>query len=130
MADLSDSSTLASGYSRGYPGQQSPKRLVQNYIDDTLAAALDEMTSPEGHPSITLKRRSKQASFFINPDNGALETTETENQTTYTWPGQDAHEAWRFTIAFRILAAIAEAVQTGLMISKRFTDNSRIPFHC
>ncbi|KAI9933337.1 hypothetical protein MW887_007810 [Aspergillus wentii] len=125
MADLSDSSTLASGYSRGYPGQQSPKRLVQNYIDDTLAAALDEMTSPEGHPSITLKRRSKQASFFINPDNGALETTETENQTTYTWPGQDAHEAWRFTIAFRILAAIAEAVQTGLMISKRdiyYTD--------
>ncbi|PYI12205.1 meiotic recombination protein spo11 [Aspergillus sclerotiicarbonarius CBS 121057] len=93
---------------------------VQRYIQKTLSAVVDELSSPDGRPSITLKQRfRKPASLFLNPQTMALETRETQTHTTYTWPGSDANEAWRFAVAFRVLAAIAEAVQAGLVVSKR-----------
>lgn len=78
---------------------QTPQSQIQDYIDNTLTAALAELDSPDGNPAITLKRRYKRGAFFINPDNGALETSETETQISYTWPGRDRHEAWRFSMA-------------------------------
>ncbi|PYH69335.1 putative meiosis-specific topoisomerase Spo11 [Aspergillus vadensis CBS 113365] len=97
-----------------------PQTPVQSYIQETLAAILDELSSPNGQPSITLKHRGKNfASLFINPQTQALETSEMQTYTTYKWPGRDENEAWRFTVALRVLAAIAEAVQAGLMVSKR-----------
>ncbi|GAA88216.1 hypothetical protein ASPFODRAFT_701157 [Aspergillus luchuensis CBS 106.47] len=97
-----------------------PQTPVHSYIQETLAAILDEMSSPEGQPSITLRQRGKKfASLFINPQTQALETSEMQTYTTYRWPGRDGNEAWRFTVALRVLAAIAEAVQEGLVISKR-----------
>ena len=80
------------------PHHGQSQSQVQDYIDNTLAAALDELSSPQGRPAIVLKRRSKKMPFFINPSNGALETNETETCIIYTWPGKDAHEAWRFSM--------------------------------
>ncbi|GLA72901.1 hypothetical protein AtubIFM55763_003795 [Aspergillus tubingensis] len=97
-----------------------PQTPVQSYIQETLASILDELSSPEGQPSITLKQRGKKfSSLFINPQTQALETSEMQTYTTYRWPGRDENEAWRFTVALRALAAIAEAVQAGLVVSKR-----------
>ncbi|OJI88258.1 hypothetical protein ASPTUDRAFT_160569 [Aspergillus tubingensis CBS 134.48] len=97
-----------------------PQTPVQSYIQETLAAILIEMSSPEGQPSITLKQRGRKfASLFINSQTQALETSEMQTYTTYRWPGRDENEAWRFTVALRVLAAIAEAVQAGLVVSKR-----------
>ncbi|RAK94266.1 meiotic recombination protein Spo11 [Aspergillus costaricaensis CBS 115574] len=97
-----------------------PQTPVQSYIQETLAAILDEMSSPEGQPSITLKQRGRKfASLFINPQTQALESSEMQTYTTYRWPGRDENEAWRFTVSLRVLAAIAEAVQAGLVVSKR-----------
>jgi meiotic recombination protein SPO11 len=118
---------------------QTPQSQVQDYIDNTLAAALAELDSPDGNPAVTLKRRYKNGSFFINPDNGALETSEMETQISYTWPGRDRHEAWRFgmtldtldlrlivailidtAVVIRVLEAIAQAIESGLVVSKRY----------
>ncbi|PWY79603.1 meiotic recombination protein spo11 [Aspergillus heteromorphus CBS 117.55] len=103
-----------------------PHPQIQAYIHETLSTALDELSSPDGQPCITLKQRAKKtSSLFINPKTKALEakTTERESRstttTTYTWPGADVTEAWKFTVAFRVLAAIAEAFSAGLMVSKR-----------
>ncbi|GLA96149.1 hypothetical protein AtubIFM61612_011337 [Aspergillus tubingensis] len=104
-----------------------PQTPVQSYIQEKLAAILDEMSSPYGQPSITLKQRGKRfASLFINPQTQALETSEMQTYTTYRWPGRDENEAWRFTVALRVLAAIAEAVQAGLLVSKRTQDIQKI----
>ncbi|OOF94377.1 hypothetical protein ASPCADRAFT_398009 [Aspergillus carbonarius ITEM 5010] len=93
---------------------------VQKYILKTLSAVLDELSSSDGRPSITLRQRSRNpALLFLNPHTMALETRETQMHTTYAWPGSDANEAWRFTVAFRVLTGIAEAVQAGLVVSKR-----------
>ena len=75
----------------------APKDRVRNYIEAITVTALDELRSANGNPSITLIRRPKKALFFINPTNGALETNETETSISYTWPGKDAYEAWRFS---------------------------------
>ncbi|GLA39277.1 hypothetical protein AnigIFM63309_006614 [Aspergillus niger] len=97
-----------------------PQTPVQSYIQETLAAILDEVSFREGHLSITLKQRGKKfASLFINPRTLALETSEIQTYTTYRWPGGDMNEALKFTAALRVLAAIAEAVQAGLVVSKR-----------
>lgn len=75
----------------------APKDRVQDYIETITIAALNELRSPNGNPSITLIRRPRKKLFFINPTNGALETNETETSISYTWPGKDAYEAWRFS---------------------------------
>jgi len=118
---------------------QNPQSKVQDYIGNTLAAALAELDSPDGNPAITLRRRYKKGAFFINHGNGALETSETETQISYTWPGRDKHEAWRFSMALgtltlllivailidiavviRVLEAITQAIESGLVVSKRY----------
>ncbi|PLN75137.1 DNA topoisomerase IV, alpha subunit [Aspergillus taichungensis] len=92
---------------------------VQQYIDDTLAGLLNAMTDANGSPSITLRRRSGNVAFHINLNSGALETTDTGSLLTYSWPGKDCFEAWRFTITLRLLTAIADAIHSGLVVSKR-----------
>lgn len=86
--------------------EKTPQNQVQDYIDTTLAALLDELSSPNGRPTITLKRRSRKSLVFINPSNKALETNETGTHISYTWPGKDAHEAWRFSMAYRFLSTV------------------------
>lgn len=138
--DLFTSTVTTSVFSSTYTmaasnREQDSNRLVQEYLDTITAAAVEELLSPNGQPSVTLKRRPKSALFFINPGNGALETDTQETFTTYRWPGKDAYEAWKFSmrsgsiscnatnpiiaITVRILAAISEAVQAKLVISKR-----------
>lgn len=78
-----------------------PQTPVQSYIQETLAAILDGLSSPDGQSSITLKHRSKKfASLFINPQTLALETSEIQTYTTYRWPGRDENEAWRFSTIY------------------------------
>ena len=77
---------------------QNAREQALSYIDNTLAALLDELSSPDGHPTITLKRRSRKSGYYINLNNGALKANETDTYVSYTWPGKDAHEAWRFSM--------------------------------
>lgn len=125
---------------------KNTRDYVRNYIDSTLVAVLDELSSPDGHPTITLKRRSRKSGYYISPRNGALKAKETDKYVSYMWPGKDAHEVWRFSeepkllstacahavstvsntlssavaVSFRILAAISEAINSGLVVSKRY----------
>ncbi|KAJ5785973.1 Winged helix-turn-helix transcription repressor DNA-binding [Penicillium pulvis] len=101
---------------------------VRTYIDNTLTTLLHELSLPpsEGQPSVTLRRRTNPAGYNINPQNGALEAIQpVVSYRTYTWPGNSAFEAWRFTIIVRILSVIDEAIRVGQLISKRdiyYTD--------
>lgn len=83
--------------------EYSHRDRVKAYIDDTLARILDELQTPDGRPSLTLRRRSARSSFFINRDNMALERCEVEAHSIYTWPGRDAYEAWKFSTEFQPL---------------------------
>ncbi|KAE8416354.1 meiotic recombination protein spo11 [Aspergillus pseudocaelatus] len=97
----------------------SSLRQVKRYINETLASALDELSTPDGRPAITLKRSSRNVSLFINPTSRALESNGTDTYITYSWPGANTFEAWKFTVAFRVLAVVADAIDTGLVVSKR-----------
>lgn len=79
---------------------------VQKYIDSTLAGLLNAISDVNGHPSITLRRRSGNVAFHINPSNGALETSDTGSLLTYSWPGKDSFEAWRFSEMRRTLMPV------------------------
>ncbi|KAE8401127.1 Spo11/DNA topoisomerase VI subunit A [Aspergillus pseudonomiae] len=94
-------------------------RLVKRYVNETLASALDELSTPDGRPTITLKRRSRNVSLFISPTSRALESNGADTYITYSWPGANAFEAWKFTVVFRVLAVVADAIDTGLLVSKR-----------
>ncbi|KNG88745.1 meiotic recombination protein spo11 [Aspergillus nomiae NRRL 13137] len=114
-------------------------RLVKRYVNETLASALDELSTPDGRPTITLKRRSRNVSLFISPTSRALESNGADTYITYSWPGANAFEAWKFSIyiillatlprvlvlivmtiaiVFRVLAVVADAIDTGLLVSK------------
>ncbi|PYH78548.1 meiotic recombination protein spo11 [Aspergillus uvarum CBS 121591] len=102
------------------PTEEHNRSRVKDYITNTLSNLLTELCSPDGHPSITIKPRSTKVSTqFINPQTGALETRASQVCTTYTWPGKDCYEAWRFTVAMRVLSGIADAVEKGVVVSKR-----------
>lgn len=77
--------------------EQTQKERVQTFIDNALIEILDELRTPDGRPTLTLKRRSRGVPFSINPENLALETEEKEIQSCYTWPGRNAYEAWKFS---------------------------------
>lgn len=77
--------------------QSESTSKVRRYLNGTLAAILRELSSPDGRPSITFRRRYHNASFLINPITRALEAPETTSQITYTWPGTDAYEAWKYS---------------------------------
>lgn len=76
----------------------SSLRQVKRYINETLASALDELSTPDGRPAITLKRSSRNASLFVNPTSRALESKGTDTYITYSWPGANTFEAWKFSI--------------------------------
>ncbi|KAH3200411.1 hypothetical protein KXV92_009426 [Aspergillus fumigatus] len=99
--------------------EQSQKERVQTFIDNILIEILDELRTPDGRPTLTLKRRSRGVPRSINPKNLALESEEKEILSSYSWPGTNAYEAWKFTAIIRGLSVIAEAIQAGLVVSKR-----------
>ncbi|KAL3459844.1 meiotic recombination protein spo11 [Aspergillus heterothallicus] len=96
---------------------------VRQYIEKTLSELIDQVciAEDEGQPSITIQRRPVTASstFRFDASSGALVSDDAGTEVTYAWPGKDAYEAWRFSITLRVLAVIAEAFYTGLVISKR-----------
>ncbi|KAF4213284.1 hypothetical protein CNMCM5878_000095 [Aspergillus fumigatiaffinis] len=98
--------------------EQSQKERVLTFIDNALIEILDELRTPDGRPTLTLKRRSRGAPFSINPENLALETGEKEILSSYSWPAA----------IIRGIAVIAEAIQAGLVVSKRFqlSENKQI----
>lgn len=76
---------------------------VRAYIDSTLTALLHELSLPpsEGQPSVTLRRRKNPAGYTINSQSGALEAVQpVVSYRTYSWPGNSAFEAWRFSMSF------------------------------
>ncbi|KMK59162.1 meiotic recombination protein spo11 [Aspergillus fumigatus Z5] len=99
--------------------EQSQKERVQTFIDNILIEILDELRTPDGRPTLTLKRRSRGVPRSINPESLALESEEKEILSSYSWPGTNAYEAWKFTAIIRGLSVIAEAIQAGLVVSKR-----------
>ncbi|KAL4938586.1 hypothetical protein BDV06DRAFT_52101 [Aspergillus oleicola] len=104
----------------------NPRARVQKYLDDTLETALTQLSLSEDI-TITLKRRAVNAttSLHLDPSTGALQSGQAETTITYSFPGKDAYEAWRFTVAIRILSAVRDALDKGLPISIRdiyYTD--------
>ncbi|KAB8199034.1 meiotic recombination protein spo11 [Aspergillus parasiticus] len=97
----------------------TPLRQVKRYINETLSSTLDELSTPDGRPAITLKRNSRNASLFINPTSRALESNGIDTYITYSWPGANTFEAWKFTVVFRVLTVVADAIDTGVVVSKR-----------
>lgn len=78
------------------------RALVRDYIDNTLAELLQALALPpeEGKPSVTLRLRSKETKYTINPQSGALEARQPVVSTrTYSWPGNSHFEAWRFCMS-------------------------------
>ncbi|KAF4257134.1 hypothetical protein CNMCM8812_006886 [Aspergillus fumigatus] len=75
--------------------EQSQKERVQTFIDNILIEILDELRTPDGRPTLTLKRRSRGVPRSINPESLALESEEKEILSSYSWPGTNAYEAWK-----------------------------------
>jgi hypothetical protein len=82
------------------PASSEDQELVRNYIDSVLVEIVHQLSlSPsEAQPSITLRRRPRQATCMINPRNGALEAGPSKGAySSYSWPGSTAHESWKFS---------------------------------
>ncbi|KMP03779.1 meiosis-specific topoisomerase Spo11 [Coccidioides immitis RMSCC 2394] len=95
---------------------------VKQFIESTLASVLDELSKPDGRPSVTLKRRSKRANnCSLNEETGALQvdTNGREWSVTYSWPGKTVTDAWKFGVIMRILGHISEAIEGKFISSKR-----------
>ncbi|KMU83283.1 hypothetical protein CIHG_01065 [Coccidioides immitis H538.4] len=116
---------------------------VKQFIESTLASVLDELSKPDGRPSVTLKRRSKRANnCSLNEETGALQvdTNGREWSVTYSWPGKTVTDAWKFElqtswdsigrlnslshnvslgVIMRILGHISEAIEGKFISSKR-----------
>lgn len=75
-----------------------PEENVHEFINNALASMLGELAKPDGRPSITLKQRSKRGCYSVNPSSGALEAAGQDVHTTYSWPGKNVHEAWKFSM--------------------------------
>lgn len=79
--------------------EQRSEDRVRNFINQLLESTIDELMKPDGRPFIQLKRRSNRGDFFINPENAALESRGEDSPITYSWPGDNAYEAWRFSMS-------------------------------
>ncbi|KAJ9227149.1 hypothetical protein DTO027B5_843 [Paecilomyces variotii] len=99
--------------------EQQPEDRVRNFISQLLETTVDELMKPNGRPFILLKRRSNRGDYFINPHNAALEAREEDKAIMYSWPGDSAYEAWRFTVSIRVLGVIADALRNNITTSKR-----------
>ncbi|KAL6232867.1 hypothetical protein BDW75DRAFT_246878 [Aspergillus navahoensis] len=105
----------------------TPSLRVQKYLEDTLSTVLTQLTLPnldegEGDAAITLKRRatnSNNTAFRIDASTGALQALRAERTVTYSFPGKDGYEAWRFAVALRILSAVRDALEAGIPVSIR-----------
>ena len=110
---------------------------VRTFINDLLTSVMDDLMTPNGQPSISLKKRlNYRGQYCINPENGALESVGRELLMTYSWPGKTVYEAWRFgtyityqyialnvnfmtAISIRILSLISKAMNENIVVSKR-----------
>lgn len=130
------------------PASSEDQELVRNYIDGVLVDILHQLTlSPsDGQPSITLRRRPRQATCKINLHNGALEAgCDNGTYRSYSWPGSTAKESWKFgketyfrdilasqvsahgganfhdhiAVIIRVLGIIDQALRAGQLVSKR-----------
>ncbi|KAL4812810.1 Spo11/DNA topoisomerase VI subunit A [Aspergillus spinulosporus] len=105
----------------------TPRHRVQKYLEDTLTTVLSQLNisepgEVEKDATITLKRRITKPTttvFRIDPSTGALQAVRAETTVTYSFPGKDGYEAWRFTVVLRILSAIRDALEAGLPVSIR-----------
>ncbi|WEW56038.1 endodeoxyribonuclease [Emydomyces testavorans] len=102
-------------------GYNLKEEKVKQFIDATLGSIIDELSKPNGRPSVTLKRRPARVNCFLNEETRALQANENveDCEVTYSWPGKTAREAWRFGVVMRILGHISEAIQGQFVASKR-----------
>lgn len=69
---------------------------VVEYINQLLVSIVEELSKPDGTPSISMKRRSNHSGYNLNIKTGALESSDEVRTYTYSWPGKTAQEGWRF----------------------------------
>ncbi|KAJ9302680.1 hypothetical protein DTO271G3_54 [Paecilomyces variotii] len=123
MAFPTGDDPLVSSRNSGPPlssnAEQRPEDRVRTFINQLLETTVDELLKPNGRPFILLKRRSNRGDYFINPVNAALEAREEDKAIMYSWPGDSAYEAWRFTVSIRVLGVIADALRNNITTSKR-----------
>ncbi|EEP78946.1 conserved hypothetical protein [Uncinocarpus reesii 1704] len=94
---------------------------VKQFLEAQLSSVVDELSKPDGRPSLTLKRRPTRANCSLNVATGALQANGhgRECVVTYSWPGKTAREAWAFGVVVRILGHISEAIHGQFVASKR-----------
>ncbi|EFR00877.1 meiotic recombination protein spo11 [Nannizzia gypsea CBS 118893] len=95
------------------------KDRVVRYINQLLLSIIEELSKPDGSPSISLKRRLNHSNYSLNPETGALESSDQHRVYTYYWPGKTSQEGWRFGVLTRILGLISEAIKGDFISSKR-----------
>src|SRR4051794_19616269 len=74
----------------------APQGRVLTYIENTLDRVLQAIQlRPHGQPSITLKR-IKDVKVSISPITRQVERQVVDRNITYSFPGKNNDEAWRF----------------------------------
>ena len=74
----------------------APQGRVLTYVEITLGRVLQAIQlRPHGHPSITLKR-VKDVKVSVNPITQQVERQVVDRDITYSFPGKNNDEAWRF----------------------------------
>lgn len=107
---------------------EKAQRLL-SYIDGTIRNIYDQLqTKPYGKPSITLKRIAK-----LKPqqsEDGELRWEIESREVTYSFPGKNKDEAWRFSEAFAQIGVFAD--QTSVLASHSGRDPWCYPpkYHC
>ncbi|KAI1964030.1 endodeoxyribonuclease [Ophidiomyces ophidiicola] len=99
----------------------SREETVKFFVNSMLDNIINALSSPDGLPSVTLKRRPTYSHCVLDPGTRALQADEhiQDAIVTYSWPGKTARDAWRFGIIMRILGCVSEAIQQKFVTSKR-----------
>ncbi|GBF63711.1 meiotic recombination protein [Trichophyton mentagrophytes] len=104
------------------PQEKTLGKMTLIVLFESLEATIsivEELSKPDGTPSISMKRRSNHSGYNLNIKTGALESSDEVRTYTYSWPGKTAQEGWRFGVLTRILGLISEAIKGGFISSKR-----------
>ncbi|RVX66221.1 hypothetical protein B0A52_10148 [Exophiala mesophila] len=93
---------------------------VIDYIESTFDHIIQEIqVRPYGKPVITLKRITAIKPYYDHSDYMRLKWHIEDRPISYSFPGKNKDEAWRFACLGRVLGEIYAAVQSGILVTKR-----------
>ena len=79
-----------------FPPLENPREKVLAFIESTLSRVVrDIQFRPSGRPSIAL-RRITDVKISVNPTTQEVKREIVDREVTYSFPGKNKDEAWRF----------------------------------